>query len=363
MNFRLLFVFFCCAIAHGQRSEPKPFSLDANFFYGNILLHNKDIAHLITGHPTGFVLSYNRRTYGLKPWEERYNYPDYGASFIYQDLKNQYLGENYSVYGHYNFYFLKRKLMVRIGQGLAIASNPFDLEDNFQNNAYGTRLLSSTMFMLNYKQANIWDRVGLQTGITLVHYSNANVKSPNSSTNTFAFNIGLNYQLDTEHFPDYIHREKTPYSEPVHFNLVLRGGINESDYIGLGQKGFAVFSTFADKKINHKSTLQAGMDFFLSPFLREEIRYKSIAFPRSGVTGHEDWKRAGIFLGHELRFNKNAFVTQVGYYFYYDYDFEGRVYFRGGLKRYFTERIFASITMKSHYARAEAVEFGIGYRL
>lgn len=362
MSFRLLFVFLWCFIAHGQEGEQKPFSLDGNFFYGSILLHNDNIAHLITGHPTGFVLSYNRRTYGFKAWEERYNYPDYGASFVYQDLHNQYLGHNFSVYGHFNFYALNRKLMLRIGQGVAMTTEPFDIDKNFQNIAYGSRLMSSTMIMLNYKQPSIFERIGLQAGVTIVHYSNANVKAPNSSTNTLAFNLGLNYQMEPEDFPDYIHREKEPYSEPVKFNLVIRGGVNESDYIGLGQKGFVVLSAFADKKINHKSTLQAGLELFLSPFLKEEIKYLALAFPEKNISGNEDWKRAGVFVGHELRFNKNALVTQAGYYYYYDYDFKGRVYFRGGLKRYFTENIFAAITLKSHFAQAEAVEFGLGYR-
>ena len=95
----------------------------------------------------------------------------------------------------------------------------------------------------------------------------------------------------------------------------------------------------------------------MSPFLKDQIEYESIAFANQyGTTGDEDWKRAGVFVGHELHFNKNSFVTQFGYYAYYDYDFEGRVYFRGGLKRRFTKNIFGAITLKSHGAKAEAVE-------
>ena len=53
----------------------------------------------------------------------------------------------------------------------------------------------------------------------------------------------------------------------------------------------------------------------------------------------------------------------MGYYVYYPYDFEGRVYNRIGLKRYFGDKVFGAITLKSHGAKAEAVEFGIGVRL
>ena len=363
MKYTLLIFLLCGPLAFGQVKEQKLYSLDANFFYGTILEHNTEIADLITAHPAGFIFSYNRRTYGFNDWEARYNYPDYGASFIFQDLKNEALGQNYGLYGHFNFYFLNRRVMARIGQGIALASNPFDLEDNFKNTAYGSRLLSSTFLMLNYTKPNILDKIGLQAGVALVHYSNANIKAPNASTNTFAFNLGLNYQLENEGFPEYIPKKKTVLKEPLRFDLVLRSGVNESDFVGLGQQPFLVVSSFVDKRINPKSTLQAGVDFFFSKFLQDEIAFKGIAFPEFDVRGDEDWKRIGIFAGHELRFNKIAFVTQVGYYVYYPYDFEGRVYFRAGLKRYLTEKVFLSATLKSHYAKAEAVEFGLGIRL
>jgi len=363
MKYTFLVAFLCFVSVYSQE-EVKPYSFDLNYTYGTILEHNKDISHLITGHPTGFILSYNRRTYGFNDWEARYNYPDYGFSFVSQDQKNPFLGENYGLYGHFNFYALNRHLMVRIAQGVAFTTKPFDIDDNFRNNAYGSTLLSSTYIMVNYTQPNIIDRIGLQTGITLVHYSNANVRAPNASTNSFTFNLGLNYQLDDEEFPEYIPNVKSRYTEPIKWNFVVRSGANESDYIGLGRKAFLVLSSFLDKRITHKSSLQVGADFFLSPFLKDQIEYESIAFANQyGTTGDEDWKRAGVFVGHELHFNKNSFVTQFGYYAYYDYDFEGRVYFRGGLKRRFTKNIFGAITLKSHGAKAEAVEFGIGVRL
>ncbi|NRA92351.1 MAG: acyloxyacyl hydrolase, partial [Psychroserpens sp.] len=51
------------------------------------------------------------------------------------------------------------------------------------------------------------------------------------------------------------------------------------------------------------------------------------------------------------------------YYVYYPFDFEGRVYNRIGMKYYFGDKLFGAITLKSHAAAAEAVEFGIGIRL
>ena len=346
-----------------SQEDPKLFTLDANYFYGTILEHNPDISHLITDHPNGLILSYNRKTYGFNAWESRYNYPDWGFSFIYQDMKNQSLGEHCGLYAHYNYYFLKRNLMFRIGQGVSFATNPYHKEKNFLNNAYGSDLLSSTYIMLNYKKERIYKGFGLQAGVSIIHYSNANFRAPNTSTNTFAFNVGANYLLDYENEPSYISStEVKKFKEKIKYNIALRSGINESDINGMGQFPFLVVSAYADKRLGRKSAIQIGTDVFFSEFLKELIHFYSVAFDEFDVEGDEDWKRVGIFVGHELFINKMSFETQLGYYIYYPYDFEGRVYNRLGLKRYFGDKVFGAITLKSHGAKAEAVEFGIGVR-
>ncbi|WP_299226943.1 acyloxyacyl hydrolase [uncultured Psychroserpens sp.] len=354
----------CYGILFSQDEAVNRFTLDVNLFYGTILEHNSDISHLITDHPTGLILSYNRKTYGFKDWESRYNYPDWGFSFIYQDMKNYNLGENYSVYAHYNFYFFKRHLNLRVGQGIAYTTKPYDKETNFANNAYGSDLLSTTYMMLNYKKENIVKGFGLQAGISVIHYSNANIKAPNTSTNTLAFNIGANYLLDYENEPEYIQStEEKKFKEKIKYNIAFRTGVNESDIIGVGQFPFYIVSAYADKRLNRKSAIQLGTDVFFSKFLEELIYFYSVAFPELDVSGDEDWKRVGVFVGHELFINKMSIITQLGYYVYYPYDFEGQVYNRIGLKRYFGDKLFGAITLKSHGAKAEAVEFGIGVRL
>ena len=196
-----------------------------------------------------------------------------------------------------------------------------------------------------------------------MHYSNASVTAPNTSTNTLAFNVGLNYKLNNEAPRKFI--QDTTYSkikEPIKFNVVLRGGINEGDYLNLGQQPFLVVSAYADKRIGYKSTLTFGADVFFSKALEKEIEYIAAAFPSFGVSGDEDYKRVGLFVGHDLHINKFAVVAQLGYYVYYPYEFEGRIYERIGLKYFINKKLFAAITLKAHGAKAEAVEFGIGYR-
>lgn len=366
MNPRLLPIFlFLAAFCFSQENDsPKKHTLDVSQFYGSILLHNPDISHLIAAHPAGLILGYNRKTYGTKEWHSLYNYPDMGYSFIYQNMNNGTLGDNYGLYAHFNFYFFKRNLQFRIGQGLAYNTNPYDKNLNFRNNAYGSHIMSSTFLMLNYHKENIFKGLGFNIGVSVIHYSNANVKAPNTSTNTFAFNAGLIYELDGGETVDFLPvGKREEVTEPIRYNLAFRTGLNESDVVSSGQFGFVVLSAYADKRLSRKSAIQLGADVFFSNFLKELIHYQSISFPENGVSADDDYKRVGLFAGHELFINKLSIGVQLGYYVYYPFDFEGRLYNRFSLKRYFGKKMFGVVSLKSHGAAAEAVEFGIGVRL
>jgi hypothetical protein len=216
--------------------------------------------------------------------------------------------------------------------------------------------------MLNYHKENIYKGLGFKAGVSVIHYSNANVKAPNTSTNTLAFNAGITYTL-LEDEPDFIRREKVKMIEPVKYNLAFRTGINESDNIGAGQFPFYIVSGYADKRLGRKSAIQLGADVFFSNFLKDLIRFQSVSFPENNVAPDTDFKRVGVFIGHELFINNLSVTSQLGYYVYYPFDFEGRVYNRMGLKRYFGDKWFAEVSLKSHGAAAEAVEFGVGIRL
>ena len=354
---------FSNTISAQNQEEPYSF-IDAQYFSGIFLRHNKNVAHLVTDHPSGFMLSYNRRTSGNQYWHQAYNYPDWGISFQYQDFNNPVLGQNYTFYGHLNFYFLKRNLQLKLAQGVGLNTNPFDVDTNFKNTSYGSAILTSTVVQLQYRKRRLWNRFGVSAGITFSHHSNGSFKAPNAGSNIAALHAGISYDVDSEFevASDSIIPDR-PFKERIRYNLVARGGVNQSDFIGLSQKPFLVISAFADKRITYKSSIQLGVDVFFSKFLEEEIEYRAISFPGSGLTGDEDYKRVGVFLGHELRFGRLAVPFQFGYYVYWPYEYEKRFYQRVGTKYYITEKFFAVMAVKAHNFNAEVTGFGVGVRL
>ena len=340
---------------------------DTQIFRGNIYKHTNDIGHLITGHPDGFMLSYNWKTYGKKEWEQVYDYPDYGVSYHYLDFKNQYLGVNHAIGIHYNFYFFNRNLMFRISQGIGMTTNPYDKETNNKNNAFGTKIMDNNYFLLQYKKENIIDRIGLQVGFMLTHFSNGRFKAPNSGINTIALNLGLNYNLDEkqEFIKDSL-APKQSYKERIKYNIAFRTGISEGPVPHLGQRQFYHIGLYADKRIGRKSALQLGTDVFFSRYLRDYIQFSSVAFPKdhkSYTDPDVDYKRIGLFVGHELFINKLSIEAQVGYYVYKPFDYEIDIYQRLGAKYYIYKNIFTGVGLKTHGGRAEAIEATLGIRL
>lgn len=355
----LLFTSLCA------QAQENAWSADAQFYYGTILQHNPDIGHLITGHPTGAIFSWQRKTYGTADWEAYFNYPDYGATLTYQNLQNPVLGHAVGLMAHMNFYFFKRNMQFKVAQGIAWVSNPYDQFENPRNNAYGTPFTSTTMIQGMYHRPNVYRGFGFQAGASIIHYSNANVRAPNNSTNTWAFTLGINYQHDWKEEVEYLPKDTvTDWSEPIHYNFVVRAGIHESDVVRLGQHPFYAFSAYADKRLNKKSSLHAGAELIITPMFTDLVRLQSVRPDNNGrVAGDEDHKRVGIFVGHELHIGRMSIITQLGYYVYYPFDFEGRVYNRVGLQYKISDALRAGVSLRSHGAKAEGASLNLGYRL
>lgn len=358
----LLCVFFSSNTT-AQFSEHS-YSAAATIFRGNSMLHSPDMHHLITDHPTGTMLSLLRNTDGSQEWHSIYNYPEYGVYFLYQDFKNHYLGQNYAIGLQYNFYFLNRNLELKVSQGLAMTTRKHDNETNYKNNAFGTRFMENTNFGIAYSKKNIFEGFGLRAGFLFTHFSNGKIKSPNSGINTYNIDVGLTYQFGKTHeFLPKVDSLKVNFSERIKYNIILRSGVNESYVINSGQKPFLHLATYADKRLNRKSALQFGTDLFLTLSQKELIKYKSVAYEERNISPDLDYKRIGVFVGHELFINKLSVETQLGYYLYDELKADGAIYDRVGLKYYINPKVFAGVGVKTHGFLAEAMEFSIGVRL
>ena len=339
-------------------------AIDVSVFNGNTIPHSQDLYQLITGHPDGLMVNFLKKTHGNEEWHSLYNFPDYGVYFLYQDFKNEILGKNYAVGAFYNFYFLNRNLTFKIAQGIAMTSNPYNKETNSKNLAFGSKVLANTDFVLNFKKENVIDKIGFEAGFIFTHFSNGRIKSPNSGINTYCLNLGVNYNFkDCPNKSRDSISSKMKFTEPIKYNILLRIGVNESPVIGGGYEPFYHIGFYIDKRINRKSALQLGTELFLTTSYKEYIKFRSIAYPENGVDINTDFKRVGLFIGHELFINKISIEAQLGCYIYQPFKDDGPIYDRLGLKYYISNRFFTGVSLTTHGFMAEALEFVIGVRL
>ncbi|RDK89251.1 acyloxyacyl hydrolase [Marinirhabdus gelatinilytica] len=346
----------------GQEKGGSSYFLEASYHYGSLLVTNKNIAHLQRNQPEGVLLSFSKKTNGGKYWQTVYGYPDWGVSLGIQDYKSEVLDKSIIAYGHVNFYFFNRNLQFKVAQGIGVTTAPFSYEENFKNNAYGSRVIASTFLGLYYQKKNLYKGFGLQAGVSVIHHSNGALKAPNSGTNVLAASLGLNYNFDTEE-PEYktLPPPRT-FIEPIKLNLFFRTGINEGETVGLGQEPFLVLGAFADKRLSFTSSVQLGTEIFFSKFLKNEIEYQAVSFFDPEVAG-TDYKRVAVFGGYELHISKFSIPVQIGYYVYRPFEYELPFYERIGLKYYVKNNLYATFAIKAHAVNAEAIEFGAGIRL
>ena len=338
--------------------------VELNYFYGNIVEHAPQLKPIIQTHPTGFLFSWNRKKTENTTFGHTYNFPDFGFSASYQNFDTKILGQIYSAYVHYNFYLTNRnsKNQVKLTSafGLGYATKPFDKITNNKNWAIGSHLTASAYLKATYSREYILDRIGINVGIILLHYSNASFNTPNLGINTLAITAGINYNLEEQKLAPKRLLIKSDEEFPIKFNAAFRTGFNESLINNSGLYPFYTLSLFGTKKLNYKSTLSAGTDLFFPTYMKNYIEYDNIQ--KGTPNKSADWKRAGIFVGHELNMENFSVITEIGIHVYYPYEYISVIYERFGFRKKISEHLFADLTLKINLFRAESLEFGFGYK-
>lgn len=352
------------SVVLAQESISK-YAFDASVFYGHTFEHNSNIAHLLSEHPTGFLLSWSKASDPEKYWSYKNNYPELGLSFSYHQSHVKALGDNYTLYGHLHWYFLSRLLQFKLAQGITYADNPYHPDKNFRNIAYGSKILAATRLELNFVKEHIWEGLGVLAGLGIVHYSNGSTKKPNTSANTIYAHVGLRYNWDQVQLPNNseLTWSKSDDFSVMRYEAIVRSGVNQFG-IGAPSRGFFVIGGSLGKRWSYRSGWHAGVEYFHSPFLKDYIQFSAVAYPEKGYRGTEDYKRIGVYAGYDL-FISDAFslLGNLGYYAYWPVDYESRIYNRLGAKYHVAKRpVFVMVDVKAHYFRAEAMEFGLGYK-
>lgn len=364
-----LFFLFTFVLFHPNSTAQEATSYwQVDYAQGSILKHRKTLGYLFTERPEHISIAWHKTAKSTSEWKERYNYPDWGLVFIYQRFNNENLGTSVAVNYTTTFYLrdrnAKNQLNVQLGFGAGYNTNPFNFETNLANLTTSSYGLYAQHLKLNYARTKIVGKFGLQAGLCFTHFSNGSFKKPNLGINSVFLNMGINYYNNkaVSTYERLAVKEKF-LQQTIHFNLSLNAGFHETNP-GLGTKFVYFASAYAHKRIGLKSGLQIGVDFYNSQSVKEFAYYQHVSNIEQNESKLIDHKQIGVFLGHEMFFNKLSLETQVGYYVYKPLSFHPSIYQKTSFKYFLNKRKSAlSVNLKFHNFEAEFISFGLHHQL
>jgi hypothetical protein len=200
------------------------------------------------------------------------------------------------------------------------------------------------------------NRLGLSAGLEISHFSNAAFKTPNLGINIPTFNLGLSYKLFKE-TPLLIKNDVPACNKKWQYSVFGRLGVNElagpggKKYLYVGVSGYFM------KPLNLKRQIGIGVDVYYSEAVVEMLHRFDIA-----IKSNFEAIRPGLSFVYIMNFRKLAFVSQLGAYLYNKEKSDGYIFDRVALQYTFKDHFLIQLGLKTHLARAEVFELGLGYK-
>ena len=352
---------------HGRhRLRSSNLILEARAYYGFTLDHHIEMTPYRRHYPA-FEFSVMKATYGNTRWEYMYNYPYIGLSYWYSALGSTgVLGSGHAIFPFIDFPLLRsqeQKLFFRLGVGLGWITQPYDQYDNYENLAIGSHINGAVNLTLEYKQ-RIGPKMIASFGLSWMHFSNGSIKTPNYGLNIPCVTLALAYRLSRE---NPYQRDKV-IPQLYTFEMAGRRSLLLDVNIGLGVKDmqstlgvgnrYAIGTVYANLlfPVSYKSMLGLGLDISYDGSDQKILENKGV------IAEHKiNLVKTGLNAAYELSFSRMAIMLNVGAYLSGLDKSDGYIYEKLALRYHFTERLFGSLTLKAHYARADFIAFGVGY--
>ncbi len=348
---------FISAFAYDKDSTSGTWSLHARFDYGFIIAHRPQLEPIQEEHVKGFEISLGRFSTGEKDWQSIYHNPGFGITLAGFDLGSpSHLGMGFCVYPFIDFPLGKNQnsgLHFRYGMGLGYVEKIFNAGENHKNSAIGSHINGIIHFDLHFEN-EISKRTSLDLGAGITHFSNGSFSMPNLGINIATINLAVLHSFGGR-LP-IVQKQLPSFTNEGQIHAYV-GGFYKKIYPPLGRSFFAAtVSAMYFKPFSLKSAWGIGADIFYDNSLSYRIE-RVDEEPASGI----DNFRPGIYGAWHLSVGRLGLMFNMGFYLYSAWKNDGYVYHRI-CTRYYFKNTFICLNLKSHYARADFIELGLGYR-
>lgn len=339
--------------------------IDVRSNYGFLIAHHLEMESF-NRHLPSFEVNLARSTFGKQQWETLYKYPMTGISYWNAWLGDkETLGQAHAVMPYISFPLRKNdksELNFRLAAGLGYLTKKFDRIENYKYIAIGSHLNAAINFMLEYRWKPV-KHLQLSGGIQLMHFSNGSIKTPNFGLNIPSVSGGISFRINKEN--PYIMRSIRPSLKMFEFDGHEYLEVRFNTGFGTKSIGEVIserYNVLAASLCVLKSTGykgRAGLSFDFS-YDGSDARYVGI----KGIDYDNSLQlvKPGIGLMYEVVLSRMSFPFTLGFYTGGKYQSEGISYYKAGIQYLISKNFFTSITLKTHYARADYVAIGVGYR-
>lgn len=328
--------------------------IEARGKMGFLAAHRSVMGHLATEHAYAVEVSYLLQSKGSKAWHQPYKYPVYGVTGFFGTVGNtELLGHYIGVYGFVNFPFVSRKHYVfsgKMGSGVGYGTKPYDPESNLLDVAISTHV--NAQICLALENRFTFGPHSITASIDMTHFSNGATKVPNLGLNLPYISLGYGHRIRKAPDTVYVHE---PFEKHWHLGVVAFGSVKEVAPIG-GPKYPVVGLNLTARRFFRPKT---GMEMSVDILYKQAI----MGFHPDVPKKPGEIIQVGIFTGYLLPMHRFHLLLGMGAYVRDKFRPDGLLYHRLGMRYVFDNGINIHLMLKSHWAKADYIEYGIGYTL
>jgi hypothetical protein len=358
MIHRIAILFFLLSKLYAQESGIG-FSLKPQ--YGFIIPHSSGVNHLFKGHVQAFELSVFNIPNGTKKWHHDYFFPAVGITLQVGDLGNpDELGRFFSLYPTYSVPLIKKSklsLNFRVGAGLVYLTKSFDIDANFKNLMIGSAINAVVNFSgdISYQ---ISSKLKMGLGLNFTHFSNGAFIAPNLGINIPAATTLISYQLNNKQSLTPSSENTNELNDKIALYMIVTGAKRQNKLPD--ENHYPIWSNYINLNyhLSKNTQLMFCSDIYYNTSL-VPIMIDRIAIEPNPM----QLLQHGLSVMYGQKIARLTLYTGFGLYTYSKSYLQGPMYFKVGMNYKATSKILIHLALKSHFAVADFIDFGIGYKL
>lgn len=338
----------------------KPFIIESKFHAGLNLPFYKALDYLIEEDLYAFDIAFSFPATGKDHWEKLYNFPRPGFGYTFWTLGNhEVLGNAHAIYGFISLPVFRKSKALRFSiqpsAGAALIPLRFDVLENHLNRAIGSS--ANIYIRLGFDaRARLTSRTELILEAGTTHFSNGKTRSPNYGINTGSISFGLNYLFNQNNYVK-TDPEILPFSKEFIHSVFFSAGPKVYDNLLNNRYVSSTLSYNLERYVKHTGKAGLGADIFYDGSISEALMDET-GVPEKDI---KNLIRIGIHGSYTLRYKRFMGGLQIGHYVYSRYRVLTNIYNKITLQFMLTGNITASASIRSHWGKADALEYGIGY--